>query len=236
MIKDLYKNTMRYKILILPIFYLSYINGYDLSEYEAKYKFNSSEITITGIREFKKNEDGYEIRFNASNLLASLFFSSKFSIDNGEVNSKKYDVKIRPKFLKKDQSIVFNKKQSFIESNGHTSWKFEFDNSSLLLDPLNVQIMIRILIKAGLDNFELDIIDMEKGGSKTYSYAVQKDETCIVNNTEYNCIILKRYRENNQRVVKYYLAKELDYMFVKIIDTSPDKVNTLELKEVLSFG
>ena len=49
-----------------------------------------------------------------------------------------------------------------------------------------VQIMIRTLIKAGLENFELDIIDMEKGGSKTYSYAVQKDETCIVNNTEYN--------------------------------------------------
>ena len=65
---------------------------------------------------------------------------------------------------------------------------------------------------------------------------MQKDETCIVDKTKYNCVILERYRENNQRVVKYYLAKELDYMFVKIIDINPDKVNTLELKEVLSFG
>ena len=65
---------MKYKILIFPLFYLSYINGYDLSEYEAKYKFESNEISITGIREFKKNQDGYEIRFNASNLIASLFF------------------------------------------------------------------------------------------------------------------------------------------------------------------
>ena len=95
---------MKYKILIFPLFYLSYINGYDLSEYEAKYKFESNEISITGIREFKKNQDGYEIRFNASNLIASLFFSSKFSINNDEVNSKTYDVKIRPKFLKKNQS------------------------------------------------------------------------------------------------------------------------------------
>ena len=227
---------MRYKILILSLFYLSSINGYDLSEYEAKYKFESDEISITGVREFKKNQDGYEISFNASNLLAGLFFSSKFSINNNEVNSKTYDVKIRPRFLKKNQSIIFNQQKGFVESNGQASWKFEFDDTSLLLDPLNVQIMIRILIKAGLESFELDIIDMEKGGSKTYTYAVQKDETCIVDKTKYNCVILERYRENNQRVVKYYLAKELDYMFVKIIDINPDKVNTLELKEVLSFG
>ena len=227
---------MKYKILIFPLFYLPYINGYDLSEYEAKYKFESNEISITGIREFKKNQDGYEIRFNASNLIASLFFSSKFSINNDEVNSKTYDVKIRPKFLKKNQSVIFNQQKGFVESNGHTSWRFEFDNTGLLLDPLNVQIMIRTLIKKGLNSFELDIIDMENGGSKTYSYAVRKDETCIVDGTEYNCTILERYRENNNRVVKYYLAKELDYMFVKIIDISPDKINRLELKEILSFG
>ena len=227
---------MKYKILIFPLFYLSYINGYDLSEYEAKYKFESDEISITGVREFKKNQDGYEIRFNASNLIASLFFSSKFSINNDEVNSKTYDVKIRPKFLKKNQSVIFNQQKGFVESNGHTSWRFEFDNTGLLLDPLNVQIMIRTLIKKGLNSFELDIIDMEKGGFKTYSYAVRKDETCIVDGTKYNCTILERYRENNNRVVKYYLAKELDYMFVKIIDISPDKINRLELKEILSFG
>ena len=144
---------MKYKILIFPLFYLSYINGYDLSEYEAKYKFESNEISITGIREFKKNQDGYEIRFNASNLIASLFFSSKFSINNDEVNSKTYDVKIRPKFLKKNQSVIFNQQKGFVESNGHTSWRFEFDNTGLLLDPLNVQIMIRTLIKKGLNSF-----------------------------------------------------------------------------------
>ena len=47
---------------------------------------------------------------------------------------------------------------------------------------------------------------------------------------------LERSREGTQRIVKYYLAKELDYMFVKIIDTSPDRTNKLELKEILSFG
>ena len=72
---------MKYKVLIFSFLYLCHLNGYELSEYEAKYKFDSKEISITGIREFKKTQNGYEIRFDASNLLASLFFSSKFSIN-----------------------------------------------------------------------------------------------------------------------------------------------------------
>tara|TARA_B100001113_G_C21071725_1_gene605839 strand:- start:584 stop:1267 length:684 start_codon:yes stop_codon:yes gene_type:complete len=227
---------MIYKIPIFLFLFAYNLNAYQLAPYEAKYKFESKEITITGIREFKKDQDNYEIRFEASNLLASLFFSSKFSINDDMVQSKTYDVKIRPRFLKKDQSITFDSQQGFIKSSGQTSWDFKFDDSELLLDPLNVQIMIRIFIKNGINEFDLNIIDMENGGSKTYTYTVTNNEKCAVSETEYSCIILERYRIDSDRVVKYYLAKELDFMFIKIIDSSPDKINKLELKEVLSFG
>ena len=40
----------------------------ELPFYEAKYKFESDEINITGIRKFNKNSEGYEIEFQASNL------------------------------------------------------------------------------------------------------------------------------------------------------------------------
>ena len=52
----------------------------------------------------------------------------------------------------------------------------------------------------------------------------------------YNCSILERLREGSSRKTTYYLAKELDYMFLKITDVSEDWTNTLELKEILSFG
>jgi hypothetical protein len=227
---------MKYKIPIFFLLFVSYLDAYQLSEYEAKYAFESKEISITGIREFKKNQDNYEIRFEASNILASLFFSSKFNINNDKVLPKTYDIKIRPKFLKRDQFISFDQQQGFVKSYGKSSWEYEFDNSDLLLDPLNVQVMIRILIKKGVSEFDLNIIDMENGGSKTYTYTVTKNEKCTVSKTKYNCTILERYRKDSDRVVKYYLAKELDFMFIKIIDSSPDKINKLELKEVLSFG
>ena len=58
----------------------------------------------------------------------------------------------------------------------------------------------------------------------------------LVNNEQYNCLVLERYRNESNRTVKYYLAEELDFMFVKIIDKNPDRTNTLELLEILSFG
>ena len=73
---------MIYKIPIFLFLFVCNINAYQLAPYEAKYKFESKEITITGIREFKKDQDNYEILFDASNLFASLFFSSKFSIND----------------------------------------------------------------------------------------------------------------------------------------------------------
>ena len=45
----------------------------EIPPYSAKYNFESEEISISGIREFYKTENGHEMRFKASNLFASLF-------------------------------------------------------------------------------------------------------------------------------------------------------------------
>jgi len=48
--------------------------------------------------------------------------------------------------------------------------------------------------------------------------------------------MLERIKEGSSRKTTYYLAEELDFMFIKITDVSEEKKNTLELKEILSFG
>ena len=51
-----------YKILL--IFFISFsVFSEDVTLYKAKYQFDSEEISITGIREFKKTDDGYELKF-----------------------------------------------------------------------------------------------------------------------------------------------------------------------------
>ena len=228
---------MKSKVIrfLLVIFISTNAVSSEIPSYSAKYSFESEEISISGVREFYKTENGHEMRFKASNLLASLFFLSKFEIENGIVISDSYEIKIRPKFLDRDQYLNFDYETMVVRSEGINNWVASLKDN-LVYDPLNVQIMIRANVKHGLENFKISIVDMEEGGSKLYEFNVVGLEECIFNDETFQCVILERSRLNSDRKVTYYLAEELEYMFIKIIDTSPERTNTLTLLEVLSLG
>ena len=207
----------------------------EVPPYSAKYNFESEEISISGVREFYKTEDGYEMKFKASNLFASLFFLSRFKLKSDNVISDSYEIKIRPKFLDRDQSLRFDYENMEVRSKGINEWTSSI-NENLIYDPLNVQIMIRTYVKQGLENFKINIIDMENGDYRLYEFNIIGNEDCIFNNEKLQCIILERSRLNSKRKVTYYLAEELEHMFIKIVDVSPERTNTLKLLEVLSLG
>ena len=212
------------------------INAVELPYYEAKYKFESDEINITGIRKFNKNSEGYEIEFQASNLFAGMNFSSLFDFENYKVIPRSYDVKIKPKFLDRDQFIKFDYMNNQIVSTGSNKWSEIINKDLLIMDPLNVQIMIRTLVKENKTEFSLNIVDMQKGGFKEYDFEVMGNEMCVFNNEEINCVVLQRSREGSNRKVTYYLMEKYEYMFLKIVDINPERKNTLSLVEILSFG
>ena len=212
------------------------VNAFELPYYEAKYKFESDEINITGIRKFNKNSEGYEIEFQASNLFAGMNFSSLFNYENYKVIPRSYDVKIKPKFLERDQFIKFDYMNNQIVSTGSNKWSEIINKDLLIMDPLNVQIMIRTLVKENKTEFSLNIVDMQKGGFKEYDFEVMGNEMCVFNNEEINCVVLQRSREGSNRKVTYYLLEKYEYMFLKIVDINPERKNTLSLVEILSFG
>ena len=112
---------MKVNLFILFITIFS-VNAVELPFYEAKYKFESDEINITGIRKFNKNSKGYEIEFQASNLFVGMNFSSLFHFEDYKVIPKSYDVKIKPKFLNRDQFIEFDYEENQIISKGSNEW------------------------------------------------------------------------------------------------------------------
>jgi len=226
---------MKFYLFILLASIFS-VNAIELPYYEAKYNFESDEINITGVREFKKNSEGYEIKFQASNLFVGMSFSSLFDIEDSKVIPKSYDVKIRPKLLNRDQFIEFDYINNEILSKGSNSWSESLKKNILIMDPLNVQIVIRTLIKQNKKRFSINILDMQKGGYKKYDFEVLGNEKCIFNEEELNCVVLQRSREKSNRKVTYYLMEKYEYMFLKIIDINPERKNTLNLLEILSFG
>ena len=156
--------------------------------------------------------------------------------DSEEVISKNYDINIKPKFLDRDQTVTFDNESKTVSSVGRNTWTSNIENSINLLDPLNAQIMIRSNISKGMASFELDIIDMQKGGYEKYLFNLIATEKCEFDGKEYQCHIVERTNQDSKRVINYFIIKELGYIFLKITDEEEGTINKLELKELLSLG
>ena len=69
---------MIYKLI--PVLLLSLTINAEVKNYSAEYEFISEEITIAGTRALDINEGLGSLSFKAKNLLASMFFESKFRV------------------------------------------------------------------------------------------------------------------------------------------------------------
>jgi len=228
---------MIFKKLLLIIFTIN-LSSSAIPEYKAKYEFERDDFSIIGIRELKKlSNDDFILKFNANTLLiVSMNFESIFEIKDSKIISKNYDVKIRPKSVDRDQKIFYDYENLKINSSGRDSWVAPLDKTSFLTDPLNAQIQIRLNLINGMKKFYVNLIEMETGEIQENLYELDGEEICTLQGKDYDCVILKRYRESDDRITTYYLIPELAYMFYRVIDESPKDYQKLELKELLSFG
>ena len=225
------------RTLLLIIFTIN-LSSSVIPEYKAKYKFERDDFSITGIRELKKsNNDDFIFKFNANTLLVvSMNFESIFEIKDSKIISKNYEVKIRPKSVDRDQRISYDYDNFKINSSGRNSWVASLDQTAFLTDPLNAQIQIRLNLISGMKKFYINLIEMETGEIQENFYELDGEAICKLQDKNYDCVILKRFRESDDRITTYYLIPELAYMFYKVIDESPEEYQKLELKELLSFG
>ena len=152
------------------------------------------------------------------------------------VKPKKNRVKIRPKSVDRDQRIIYDYENLKINSSGINSWEAKLDQMAFSADPLNAQIQIRLNLINGMSKFYINLIEIKTGEIKKNFYTLDGKENCTLNGKNYNCVLLKRYRESDNRITTYYLIPELDYLFYRVVDQSPEGYQKLEIKELLSFG
>ena len=228
---------MKFKIFFVTIFTLS-LSSSVIPGYKAKYSFERDDFSVTGIRELKATDEGsYSLKFNARTMLVvSLDFESNFEIENSKLISKNYRVKIRPKSVDRDQSIIYDYENLKINSSGINSWEAKLDQMAFSADPLNAQIQIRLNLINKMNEFYINLIEIKTGEIKKNFYTLDGEDTCRLNGKIYNCVLLKRYRESDDRMTTYYLIPELDYLFYRVVDESPEGYQKLEIKELLSFG
>ena len=228
---------MMYKLI--PVLLLSLTINAEVKNYEAEYEFISEEITIAGTRALDINNEGLgSLSFRAKNLLASMFFESKFRIFDGKVISDSYKVRIKPRFVNRDQELVFNHESNTISSNGRDNWMVEVDKNIQILDPLNSQIQLKLNLANNINNFSLNIIDLENGGLESYQYFVDGVKNIEFKDKIYECTIVKRTKLNSEsnKVTLYFVSKDLGYMFIEVQESSEKREQQLQLIELLSLG
>jgi hypothetical protein len=163
-------------------------------------------------------------------------FESIFLIESSQIISKNYVIKVRPKFVNRDQEITFNNEDKIIISFGRDTWEQSLDQAMKSTDPMNAQIQIRLNLLRGMQEFTIKLLEVKNGDIEDNFYKIIKNESCSLGENSYECVILKRFREKENRETLYYLIPDLDYMFLKIIDIGPERDQKLELLEILSLG
>ena len=227
---------MIYKLI--PVLLLSLTINAEVKNYSAEYEFISEEITIAGTRALDINEGLGSLSFKAKNLLASMFFESKFRVIDGKVISDSYKVRIKPKFVNRDQELVFNHENNTISSNGRDNWIVEVDKDIQILDPLNSQIQLKLNIANNVNNFSLNLIDLENGALESYQYIVDGVKTIEFKDELYDCMVVKRIKldSDSDKVTLYFVSKDLGYMFIQVQESSEKREQELQLIELLSLG
>ena len=227
---------MIYKLI--PVLLLSLTINAEVKNYSAEYEFISEEITIAGTRALDINEGLGSLSFKAKNLLASMFFESKFRVIDGKVISDSYKVRIKPKFVNRDQELVFNHENNTISSNGRDNWIVEVDKNIQILDPLNSQIQLKLNIANNVNNFSLNLIDLENGALESYQYIVDGVKTIEFKDELYDCMVVKRIKldSDSDKVTLYFVSKDLGYMFIEVQESSEKREQELQLIELLSLG
>lgn len=227
---------MKFNLILLLLIAFNNIKADSINEYSAKYFYKSDEISIKGIRKLEIRDGKYSLNFKAKNLLASMRVGSEFNINEGVLKTNSYSIRVKPGFVNRDQDIKFDYIANIIESTGREEWEEDLDTSGEILDPLNAQIKIRINLISGLEKFSINLLEIESGKVEENFYEVVGKEVFTFNEIDYECIKLKRIRETDDRETIYYIAPDLNFMFLKIVDTGQDRNQTLELIEILSLG
>ena len=227
---------MIYKLI--PVLLLSLTINAEVKNYSAEYEFISEEITIAGTRTLDINEGLGSLSFKAKNLLASMFFESKFRVIDGKVISDSYKVRIKPKFVNRDQKLVFNHENNTISSDGRDNWMVEVDKNIQILDPLNSQIQLKLNIANNVNNFSLNLVDLENGELESYQYIVDGVKTIEFKDELYDCMVVKRIKldSDSDKVTLYFVSKDLGYMFIQVQESSEKREQELQLIELLSLG
>jgi hypothetical protein len=224
-----------YKYLGILFFLISAdITAQEIPDYKGEYVFTNSRVSMEGIRELITHQEAGKrsIQFNAKFPLGRIKIISDFTENNNLMTSTKYYVDVKWTLISDKRTLIFDQASKTLTSKGKFEWSQDLLKDENVFDPLNVQIQIRKKVMKGLQEFSLMLPDLKTGAIEANNYKVVDKGSFEVDGTNYPCIIVERFRLQDDRTTRYFLAPDLDYLIIKVEDEDQDGDTMLELKKL----
>ena len=225
---------MLYRLLLF-ISFMSLCAKAEVTPFKAEFLFKGPVLTLTTVREMSVNNNFGRFTFSGKNAIGNLKISSTFSINNDELESLDYEFRARAALIiNRKQQLVFDEN---ITSTGDHDWVISKDSiSNKILDPLTAQLALASKIAQGKQEVTLFLPNLKNGEIESNEFMLVQAESLVIDGIEYECAVVQRIRENDNRVTKYWFAKSLDYLLIKTVDIDDNGTVEMTMTKLLSFG
>jgi hypothetical protein len=200
--------------------------------YKAKlYGFN---ITVTN-RLTKTADNQYDLLFKADSVLGSITEQSKMQWNPAEQTINPLHYSYARRGLSKDRTaeLSFDWKNKSVTNNVQkTSW--QMDIAQKVQDKLSYQIQMQQDLLNGKKEFAYQIAD--GGRLKEYKFATVGEELLDTPLGKVNTIKVKRSRENDERVTYAWLAKDWNYLLVRLQQEEKGDTYTIYIHKAVING
>lgn len=200
--------------------------------YKAKlYGFN---ITVTN--RLTKTDDGlYNLLFKADSMIGSITEESQmqWNAEQQTIAPLKYTYARRGLGKDRNAELLFDWKNKTVTNNVQkTSW--EMDIAQKVQDKLSYQLQMQQDLLNGRESFEYQIAD--GGRLKKYQFTTVGEEMLETPLGKVNTVKIKRSREDNERVTYAWLAKDWNYLLVRLQQEEKGEAYTIYIHKATVDG
>jgi hypothetical protein len=202
------------------------------NQYKAKlYGFN---ITVTN-RLTQTGDKQYDLLFKADSFVGSITEKSKMQWNPAQQTISPLHYSYARRGLSKDRTaeLSFDWENKTVTNNVQkTSW--QMDIAQKVQDKLSYQIQMQQDLLNGHKNFTYQIAD--GGRLKEYKFTTVGEEILDTPLGKVNTIKVKRSRENDERVTYAWLAKDWNYLLVRLQQEEKGEAYTIYIHKATLDG